>query len=122
MNACPPQRGPILTMTDLLSEDYSEIEQRRLTTIWQSRSRDTSRDIAHRRLAAAWSTPAWRKLQMALEMSQTALNLAQAGVRHRHPDASEDEIRYRLACLLFGTRKADLLCSPRTQEESRHNA
>lgn len=107
-------------MTDLFSDEDAEIEQRRLITLWETYSRDTTSDIDRRRLAAAWETPTWRKLQMTLEMSQAALDLTRAGLRHRHPDLNEDELRYRLACLLFGTQTADRLCPLQSQEETPH--
>lgn len=108
-------------MTDPFIDENAEIEQRRLITLWETYSRDTASDIDRRRLAAAWETPPWRKLQMTLEMSQAALDLARAGLRSRHPDVGEDEIRYRLACLLFGTQTADRLCPLRSPEGTRHD-
>jgi hypothetical protein len=108
-------------MRDSFSDEDAEIEQRRLITVWETYSRDTASDIDRRRLAAAWETPSWRKLQMTLEMSQAALDLAQAGLRHRHPDLNEDELRYRLACLLFGIHTADRLCPQQSQEETSHD-
>jgi hypothetical protein len=108
-------------MTDPFRDENAEIKQRRLISLWETYSRDTASDVDRRRLAAAWETPAWRKLQMTLEMSQAALDLARAGLRSRHPDAGEDEIRYRLACLLFGTQTADHLCPLQSQEETRYD-
>lgn len=109
-------------MTDPFSDEDAEIEQRRLITVWETYSRDTAPDVDRRRLAAAWETPTWRKLQMTLEMSQAALDLTRAGLRHRHPDADEEEIRYRLACLLFGIQTANRLCRLQFQEETPHGA
>lgn len=43
-------------------------------------------------------TPAAR-LHIACELSLACRELARAGIRSRHPDASEDEIRLRLAAL-----------------------
>jgi hypothetical protein len=95
--------------------DKQMAEQRRLIAEWEVHSRDTAPEIDRRRLAAAWSTPAWRKLQMAAEMSQAAQDLTLAGLRRRHPDADEQEIRFRFASLLFGSQVAQCLC-PKTEE------
>jgi hypothetical protein len=85
-------------------------EQHRLITEWEVYSRDTAPEIDRRRLAAAWNAPAWRKLRMAAEMSQAAQELTRAGLRQRYPDAAENEIRFRLASLLFGPQIAHRLC------------
>lgn len=45
--------------------------------------------------------PPWRKLEIAAAMSTTVRELALTGIRSRHPEASEDEIRKRLAALLL---------------------
>jgi hypothetical protein len=86
-------------------------EIRRLIAEWEIYSRDTTAEIDRRRLTAAWSAPAWRKLQMAADMSQVAQELTLAGLRRRHPDAEESEIRFRLASLLFGPEIAHELCA-----------
>jgi len=90
--------------------EQKAIEQRQLATSWEDYSRDTAPEIDRRRLAAAWSAPAWRKLWMAAEMSQTVRDLTLAGLRRRHPDADEREIRFRFASLLYGPEVARHLC------------
>lgn len=82
---------------------------------WEVYSRDTAPEIDQRRLAAARNTPAWRKFQMAVEMSQAARALTLAGLRHRHPDADEQEIRFLFATLLFGSEIARALCARTTR-------
>ena len=62
--------------------------------------------------------PAWRKLQVAAAMSQAARALTLAGLRHRYPDADEQEIRFRFAELLFGPEIAQDLCAPPDGQES----
>jgi hypothetical protein len=91
-------------------------EQRRLIAEWEVHSRDTAPEIDRRRLAAAWSAPAWRKLWMAAEMSQAVRDLTLAGLRRRHPDADKQEIRFRFASLLFGSQVAHHLF-PRFEEQ-----
>lgn len=95
-------------------------EQRRLIAEWEVHSRDTALEIDRRRLAAAWSAPTWRKLRMAAEMSQAARDLTLAGLRRRHPDADEREIRFRFASLLYGSEIASCLFSE--SEEQGPNA
>jgi hypothetical protein len=92
------------------TDEYIAIEQRRLAAAWEAYSRDTAPDVDRWRLAAAWNAPAWRKLWMAAEMSQAALSLTMAGLRHRYPEANEQEIRFRLALLLFDPQTAYELC------------
>ncbi len=85
---------------------------------WEVYSRDTAPEIERRRLAMARRTPAWRKFQMAIEMSQVARALTLAGLRHRYPQADESEIRFRFAELLFGPEIAQDLCAPPDGQES----
>jgi hypothetical protein len=46
--------------------------------------------------------PAWRKLQLLGELNAAARALALSGLRQRHPDASPEELRQRLAELWLG--------------------
>ena len=47
------------------------------------------------------SMPAYRKFALVDSMWQTTRELAQAGLRKRHPQATEEEIRYRWAALVL---------------------
>jgi hypothetical protein len=98
-------------------EQRSPQEHRRLTDEWEIYSRDTTADIDRWQLAEAWSAPAWRKLRMAAELSQLTRDLALSGLRRRHPDADEREIRCRFASLLFGSELASRLCG-RVEEQN----
>ena len=63
---------------------------------------DTSPEVARRYQAyLAAVTPA-QKLAIAASLSSGTRTLAEAGLRHRHPEASADELRRRLAALLYG--------------------
>ena len=97
------------------SEDQTTEERQSIASL-EDYSRDTAPDIDQRRLAAAWNMPPWRKIRMAAEISQVARDLALAGLRRRHPDADEQEIRFRFASLLFGSQVAHALC-PRSEEQ-----
>ena len=92
-------------------------ELHRLISSWEVYSRDTDPEIERRRLALAWKAPPWRKLWLAAEMSQAARALTVAGLRHRYPEADEEEIRFRLAVLLFGPETARQICSREPEGE-----
>ncbi len=47
-----------------------------------------------------------RKMQMLAQMNAFARELAMAGLRSRYPHATEAELRYRLAVLLYGEELA----------------
>jgi hypothetical protein len=46
--------------------------------------------------------PAWRKMEMLVNLNASAQELARAGLRRRYPNAGETEIRRRLADILLG--------------------
>ncbi|MBC8253472.1 MAG: hypothetical protein H8E35_05530 [Ardenticatenia bacterium] len=46
--------------------------------------------------------PPWRKLEMVGQMNQAVRTLALSGLRQRHPQATQEELRRRLADLLLG--------------------
>ena len=46
--------------------------------------------------------PAWRKMEMLAQLNASAQILALSGLRQRHPNASEIELRRRMAGLLLG--------------------
>jgi hypothetical protein len=46
--------------------------------------------------------PAWRKLEMVGQTDQTLRTLALSGLRQRHPGATPEKLRRRLADLLLG--------------------
>ena len=69
---------------------------------YRTQSPDTSREAeeiqfeAYRRMSFA------EKLAIIDDLNRTAEGLARVGIRERHPDATEDEIRKRLAALRYG--------------------
>lgn len=68
--------------------------------------RDTAPDtLARYRARLAAMTPAQR-LEIATGLTQGVRTLAEAGLRQRHPGASEEELRCRLAALLYGRAAA----------------
>ena len=50
-----------------------------------------------------------RRLEAAMGLSRTVRALAEAGLRERHPNASDDEIRTRLTVRLYGRSAAEKL-------------
>lgn len=47
-----------------------------------------------------------RRLESAMKLSRGVRELAIAGIRHRHPNAGEQEVRVRLTALLYGRNTA----------------
>jgi len=107
---------------DFVDDERLTIEQQRLISSWEIYSRDTAPDIERRRLALARKAPPWRKLWLAADMSQAVRALTLAGLRHRYPKADEDEIRLRLAVLLFGAETAKRLCGKEPDGEPHDTA
>ncbi len=52
------------------------------------------------------NTPPWRKFKMVGDLNATVKLFAIAGIRQRHPDASEEEVRRHLADILLGEELA----------------
>ena len=65
--------------------------------------------MAVRYQAMLAALPGARRLELAAQLSQGVRTLAEAGLRHRHPGAGEEEIRCRLAALLYGRPAAERL-------------
>ncbi len=56
--------------------------------------------------------PPWRKLHMVGQLNQTVRTLALSGLRQRHPQATRQELRRRLADLLLGPDLAAQVYGP----------
>ena len=56
--------------------------------------------------------PPWRKLHMVGQMNQTVRTLALSGLHQRHPQATLEELRRRLADLLLGPELAARVYGP----------
>ena len=68
---------------------------------------DTHPEMEALQIQLLRTVPAWRKLDMLGQLNASAHLLAIAGLRQRHPHASQPELRRRLAGLLLGE---DLAC------------
>jgi hypothetical protein len=64
-------------------------------------SEDTSPEAERVLIELARKMSPRRKLEIAGSMSRTLWRLAEVGVRSRHPDAGEEEIRRRLGARLL---------------------
>jgi hypothetical protein len=80
--------------------------------------RDTAPAVAARYHQRIGALPGARRLDMAAQLSAGVRAMAEAGLRHRHPKASDEEIRCRLAALLYGRRVAERLF-PRVPDDVR---
>jgi hypothetical protein len=67
---------------------------------------DTSPDAMRVLVGLLREAPAWRKAQMVDEMTLAVRQLVMSGLRSRHPDATEEQLRRRLADLLLGPELA----------------
>jgi hypothetical protein len=67
---------------------------------------DTSAKANARYHALLERMPPSARLEASMRLSQAVRELAIAGIRARHPDASDDEVRVRLAVRLYGRESA----------------
>ncbi len=67
---------------------------------------DTHPKIERLQIELLRQLPPWRKFQMAADMYTTMKTLALVGLRERHPEANEEELRRRLTELLLGPELA----------------
>jgi hypothetical protein len=72
----------------------------------KTQSSDTSPEAERVLVELLRRAPAWRRLQLADRMSATVRQLSLAGLRARHPRASEAELRRRFADLYLGRELA----------------
>ena len=69
-------------------------------------STDTSREAEEVQLAILRRMPPWRKVEMVADGWECSRELALAGLRLRHPGASEQVLRRHLVSLLLGEELA----------------
>jgi hypothetical protein len=72
----------------------------------RTQSPDTSPETERVLIDLLRQTPTWRRLQLADRMSATVRGLCLAGIRARHPSATETEIRRRFADIHLGPELA----------------
>jgi len=67
---------------------------------------DTDPEMEALQIRLLRQAPPWRKMEMLAAMNAAARSLALAGLRRRHPQAGQPELRRRLASLLLGEELA----------------
>lgn len=67
---------------------------------------DTSMTARERQLGAFRRMTPEQRLAVAAEMSDEIRAVAEAGIRHRHPAYSDDEVRAALVVILLGREEA----------------
>jgi len=86
-------------------------ENKKLPT-WREMNMDTTPEVEEVLFKMWRETPAWRKWQMMDDLNQSAKQLAQIGLKKRHPNASSEEIRRRLADMVLGSELATRVYGP----------
>ena len=77
---------------------------------WHDMERDTADWASARQLAWRREAPAWAKLEAVNQLYQTGRTLAYSGLRHRHPQATPEELVYWLADRLLGPDLSTRVC------------
>lgn len=67
---------------------------------------DTDPRVEEQLVQMLRQTPPWRKIQMVAELNATVKLMLLTGLRQRYPNASEAELRRRLAGLMLGEELA----------------
>jgi hypothetical protein len=67
----------------------------------QRRIQDTDAEAHRFLIELARRTPVWKKFAQVAATTETCRAFARAGLRRRYPDASEDEIKRRLAAVVL---------------------
>jgi hypothetical protein len=99
-------------------EPLRSIMNRQTLPTWRQMNRDTSPE-AEVFLFKLWrESPAWRKLKLMEELNKTGRQIALIGLHNRHPDASPDELRRRLADILLGPELAAQVYGPYPMTEN----
>jgi hypothetical protein len=76
----------------------------RILPTWRQMNMDTSPQIEKLQFSLLREAPPWRKVKMLMGMEASARDLAQVGLRRRHPSANQEELQYLTAEWLYGKR------------------
>lgn len=68
-----------------------------------ARARDTTAEAEALQVEVLRRLPGPERLRLAIEMSETVLRLARAGLRRRMPEATEEELKTALVRLRYGS-------------------
>ena len=77
---------------------------------------DTSPEAERVLIELARRTPPWRKVELMTGMYRMVWELSWTGLQQRYPQASDGELRRRLADLLLGPELAALAYGPPPQD------
>ena len=69
---------------------------------YRTQSPDTSREAEEIQFEGYRKMESWQKLAIIDDLNKMVEGLARVGIRERHPDATEEEVRLRLAALRYG--------------------
>ncbi len=78
----------------------------------RTQSRDTSPEAERVLIELLRKAPTWRKLQLTDQMSKMTRELCWAGLRSRHPGASDLVLRRRFADIHLGPKLAAQVYGP----------
>jgi hypothetical protein len=73
---------------------------------WRELHMDTSPEIEAIQLAFYRDATFWKKLQMMEQANQLVRTFAMIGLQERYPEATPEELRYRLVEMLYGEEMA----------------
>lgn len=80
-------------------------------------SRDTDPQAERIQIELLRQMPSWRKMELVTQLTQMWYALALSGLRHRHPEAGDNELHRRLADQILGTELAARVYGPLPAEE-----
>jgi hypothetical protein len=83
-----------------------------MSTLFSDTSPETERVL----IALLRQAPPWRKLELMGQMNEMVRTLALSGLRQRHPQATPEELRRRLAGLLLGPELAARVYGPQPED------
>ncbi len=86
------------------------------TQIMEAYYSDTDPKMEALQIRLLRQAPPWRKMEMLVSLNASARELALAGLRRRYPNADENELRRRLADILFGETLAAKVYGARTED------
>jgi len=81
---------------------------------------DTSPEIEKLRIERIRQMPPWKRLYLAGQMIQTVRLLNLSGLRSRYPNATEGELKRRLADLWLGPELAERVYGPLPEGKTDH--
>ncbi len=96
---------------------FVTVDQGNTKTMSPTPLSDTQPEAERVLLELMRKAPSWRKAHMLGQMYHTMKQLTLSGLRQRHPQASEAELRRRLADLLLGPELAEKVYGPMPVEE-----